>query len=78
MAWGLDNARAIFGAVLIILILWLLSENRKKFPWRLAIGAMAVQAVLVFLLFGLPASQAVLNTVISAVDGLAAATAEGT
>ncbi|WP_240007960.1 NupC/NupG family nucleoside CNT transporter [Pseudaquidulcibacter saccharophilus] len=78
MAWGLDNARAIFGAVLIILILWLLSENRKKFPWRLAIGAMAVQAVLVFLLFGLPASQAVLNTVNSAVDGLAAATAEGT
>jgi concentrative nucleoside transporter, CNT family len=78
MEWGIDNARAIGGAVLIIALCWGLSENRKVFPWRLALGAMAVQALLVVLLFGVPASQAVLNGINGAVDGLAKATAEGT
>jgi concentrative nucleoside transporter, CNT family len=78
MEWGLDNARAIGGALLIIAFCWALSENRKVFPWRLAFGAMAVQALLVILLFGVPASQGFLNGVNGAVDGLAKATAEGT
>jgi concentrative nucleoside transporter, CNT family len=78
MEWGLDNARAIGGALLIIAFCWAFSENRKVFPWRLAFGAMAVQALLVILLFGVPASQGFLNGVNGAVDGLAKATAEGT
>lgn len=78
MEWGFDNGRAIIGALLIVAICWGLSENRKVFPWRLALGAIAVQAVLVLLLFGLPASQGVLAGINSAVDGLAAATAQGT
>jgi concentrative nucleoside transporter, CNT family len=78
MDWGLDNARAILGALLIILLCWGLSENRKVFPWRLALGAMAVQAFLVILLFGFPASQGFLNGVNGVVDGLSKATAEGT
>lgn len=78
MDWGLDNARAVLGALLIVGLCWLLSENRKVFPWRLALGAMAVQALLVILLFVVPASQGFLNGVNAGVDGLAKATAEGT
>jgi concentrative nucleoside transporter, CNT family len=78
MEWGIDNARAIIGALIIIAFCVLVSENRAKFPWRLAIGAMLVQALLVFILFGIPQSQIVLNIINSAVDGIAAATAEGT
>ncbi len=78
MEWGLDNARAIVGALMIIGLCWALSEKRQAFPWALALGAMAVQAVLVILLFAVPASQGFLNGVNAAVDGLAAATAEGT
>lgn len=78
MEWGFDNGRAIIGALLIVALCWGLSENRKVFPWRLALGAMAVQAVLVLLLFGLPAAQGVLTAINGAVDGLAAATAQGT
>jgi concentrative nucleoside transporter, CNT family len=78
MDWGFDNARAIMGAILIIVLCWALSENRKAFPWRLALGAMAVQAALILLLFGLPASQGFLNGVNGVVDGLGKATAEGT
>ncbi|MEN9856308.1 MAG: hypothetical protein RLZZ157_1434, partial [Pseudomonadota bacterium] len=74
----MDNARAVLGAFLIVGLCWALSENRKAFPWRLAVGAVAVQACLVLLLFGVPASQGVLNGINSAVDGLAKATAEGT
>lgn len=78
MDWGLDNARAIFGALGIIALCWGLSENRRVFPWRLALGAMAVQAFLLILLFGVPASQGFLNGVNAAVDGLSKATSEGT
>ncbi len=78
MEWGWDNARAILGAGLIIALCWAMSENRKIFPWRLAFGAMAVQAFLLVLLFAVPASQGFLNGVNAAVDGLNAATMEGT
>jgi CNT family concentrative nucleoside transporter len=78
MEWGLDNARALLGALVILAIVWGLSENRKVFPWRLAVGAMAVQAGLILLLFGLPASQGVLNAINAGVDALARATAQGT
>jgi CNT family concentrative nucleoside transporter len=78
MEWGFDNARAIAGALLIVGVAWALSEQRGRFPWRLALGAMAVQAVLVLLLFGVPGSRSVLDAINSAVDGLAAAAASGT
>jgi CNT family concentrative nucleoside transporter len=78
MEWGWDNARAILGAGLIIALCWAMSENRKTFPWRLALGAMTVQAFLLVLLFAVPASQGFLNGVNAVVDGLNAATIEGT
>lgn len=78
MVWGFDNARAILGAFIIIGICWAISENRKQFPWRLALGAMGIQAVLVLLLFAVPQSQVVLNAINGLVDGLSLATAEGT
>ena len=78
MNWGYDNGRAIIGALLIIGFCWALSENRKRFPWRLALGAMLVQAALILVLFAIPQSQVVLNGINGAVDGVASATAEGT
>lgn len=78
MVWGFDNARAIFGALLIIGFCWAISENRKAFPVRLALGAIGVQAALVLLLFGIPQAQLVLNAINGLVDGLAIATNEGT
>jgi len=72
------NAQALLGLLVIILACWLLSENRRRFPWRLAIGAVAVQAGLVLALFAIPGSQGVLAAVTGAVDGLAQATNRGT
>ncbi len=75
--FGLENAQSLLGVVMIIALCWAMSEARGRFPWRLAVGAVAVQGALVLLLFGLPASRAVLSGAGYAVDGLAASTQAG-
>jgi CNT family concentrative nucleoside transporter len=75
--FSLLNLQSLLGLVVIVAVCWGLSENKRAFPWKLAIGAIAVQAVLVLVLFN-PASHPALNAVNGAVDGLAQATREGT
>lgn len=77
MVYSFENGRSLIGIALIILICWLLSENKKRFPLLLTIGALALQAGLVLLLFAVPNSHAVLEGVTAAVNGLAAATDHG-
>lgn len=64
------NLQSLLGLVVIVAVCWAISENRRAFPWRLTIGAIAVQALLVLALFAIPGSQAVLAAVTGAVDGL--------
>ena len=73
-----ENAQSLLGLVLVLAICWALSEDRSRFPWRLALGALAVQVALVLMLFGLPGARSVVRGINAAVDGLAAATAQGT
>ena len=73
-----ENVQALAGLALTLGLCWLVSENRKRFPWVLAIGAIVVQVGLVLLLFGLPQAQAMLRGVNGAVEGLAASTQAGT
>ena len=75
--FGLENAQSLVGIALAIGICWVLSENRRQFPWKLALGAVLVQAALVLALFGLPALRAGLQGVGHAVDGLSASTQAG-
>jgi CNT family concentrative nucleoside transporter len=70
------NLQSLLGLVVIVAACWGLSENRKAFPWRLAFGAIAVQAALVLALFN-PASQTILQGVNNAVGGLTVASAKG-
>jgi CNT family concentrative nucleoside transporter len=73
-----ENVQALAGLALTLALCWLVSENRKRFPWVLAIGAIVVQVGLVLLLFGLPQAQALLRGVNGAVEGLSASTQAGT
>ena len=73
----LENAQSLVGVALAIGLCWAISENRKLFPWKLAIGAIAVQAILVLALFGVPALRSGLAMVGQAVDGLSASTQAG-
>jgi CNT family concentrative nucleoside transporter len=76
--FNLLNLQSLFGLIVIVAACWGLSENRRAFPWKLAIGAIAVQAALVLALFAIPGSQGVLAAITGAVDGLALATNRGT
>lgn len=71
------NLQSLLGLLVIVAACWGLSENRRAFPWRLTLGAIAVQAALLLVLFN-PASHFVLTGINGAVEGLAAATRKGT
>ncbi|HEY8616941.1 NupC/NupG family nucleoside CNT transporter [Phenylobacterium sp.] len=74
---GPENVQSLAGVALVLLACWGLSEDRKRFPWKLAIGAILLQALLVLALFGLPALRAGLAGVGTVVDGLANSTQAG-
>ncbi len=88
--WGWDNARAIIGLFVIYGIAWALSENRKRFPWKIAIGSTIMMYVVILLLFWLPVLftqfnipggnvlRDGLNGMNNWIDVLIAATREGT
>jgi CNT family concentrative nucleoside transporter len=75
--FGWENAQSLVGVFVTMAICWALSEKRSAFPWKLAIGAVAVQASLVLLLFGLPAARSVLAGAGTVVDGLSGSTQAG-
>jgi concentrative nucleoside transporter, CNT family len=77
VTYTIENARSLIAVVLIILISWLLSENKARFPFFLTVGALALQAGLVLALFAIPNSQSVLSAITAGVGGLAAASDRG-
>ena len=78
LEWGWDNARAVVGIVLIAGIAWLLSENKKKFPWAITVGAVVMMYAFTLLLFGIPIIRAGLDSVNEGINVLIAATRAGT
>lgn len=76
--FGIENAQSLTGLVATMGLCWLMSEDRRRFPWRLAAGAIAIQVGLVLLLFGVPPARAVLQGATGVVDGLGASTQAGT
>jgi CNT family concentrative nucleoside transporter len=78
LQFGYLNLQSLIGLCASLGICWALSEERNKFPIRLAIGAIGLQVALVVLLFGLPQARDVVAGISSGVDALTAATADGT
>ena len=58
MEWGWDNGRAIIGLFVITGIAWLLSENKRKFPWKIVVGAVVMMYAFTLLLFGVMSTWA--------------------
>ena len=75
--FGPQNAQSLVGVALVLAICWAVSEDRRRFPWKLAVGAILTQAVLILALFGLPVLRAALQGVGFAIDGLASSTQAG-
>ena len=72
------NLQSVLGLLVIVAACWGLSENRKAFPWRLALGAIAVQIALLLLLFKVPGAQGLQHAITGGVDALDQATQKGT
>jgi len=77
MQFSPENARAAIGVLLIVAVCWLLSENKRRFPIWLTLGALATQAGLVLAVFSIPNSAGLLSGVSAVVEGLAAASDRG-
>ena len=75
--YGMENVQSLAGIVVIILLCWGLSENRRKFPIRLTIGAIAIQVVLILALFAIPQSHVLLGGVANGMSALSDATDQG-
>jgi hypothetical protein len=58
---GWANAQSLFGLMVIVAVAWALSEDRRRFPWRLVIGASILQALIVLALFAIPGAHVVLE-----------------
>jgi CNT family concentrative nucleoside transporter len=78
MEFSLESARPALAILGMLALCWVLSENRRRFPWLLAIGALGLQAGLVLLLFAIPQARPVVEGIGDAVNGLSAATQQGT
>ncbi|MEM0985144.1 MAG: nucleoside transporter C-terminal domain-containing protein [Pseudomonadota bacterium] len=78
MDWGWDNLRALGGLGLIIALAWGVSEDRSRFPWRIALGAVTLQFAFALLLFGVPLVRDLLFRANVIVDALEDATRAGT
>ncbi|MEZ6028274.1 MAG: nucleoside transporter C-terminal domain-containing protein [Hyphomonadaceae bacterium] len=76
--WGWDNGRALLGIVLIYGVCWLLSESKRKLPWRIILGATAIQVVFALALYGVPFLRVGLQNAGFIVDQLQAASRAGT
>ncbi len=71
-------AQAYGGIFVIILLAWLTSNNRRRFPLRLVIVGLAAQLLLAFLFLKVPVLQRLLMVVNDLVLAVEAATVEGT
>ena len=74
---GLQNFQSLIGLAAIIGLCWALSEDRRRFPVKVAVIALLAQAGLVLLIFGLPQARVVLDGVNAGVAALADSTQAG-
>lgn len=75
---GMLNAQSLIGILVLITACWLVSENKKKYPFLLTIGVLAVQVGLILIFFAFPQSKALLGGISGTVEALSAATRQGT
>lgn len=70
--------QAMFGIVFLLFIAWLVSEQRRAFPWRFVISGVAVHFALAALLLRLPIIRDILSTMGRGLELLSAATQTAT
>ncbi len=73
----LENSISLLGIVVLLLVAWLLSNNRRRFPWRVAGWGLGLQLFLAVILLRTPWGGAVFSGARSFVSRLLAFTDAG-
>ncbi|MCA9130638.1 MAG: hypothetical protein KDB22_26300 [Planctomycetales bacterium] len=68
---------SLFGLFALILIAWLVSSNRRLFPWRIVVGGLLLQLALAALVMLTDVGQAFFNSANNAVVGFQRFVSEG-
>ena len=71
------HLQSALGIFVILLLAWVLSENRRAFPWRTVTAGLALQAALALLLLEVPVARSALLALNGSVDALTSATKTG-
>lgn len=74
----LDNLISLLGIFVLLFVAWLLSNNRRQFPWRVAFWGIGLQLILAVILLRTPWGQAVFSGARVFVTRLLAFTDAGT
>ncbi len=70
--------RGLLGLVVLLTLAWLLSEDRRRIPWRTVIGGIALQWLLALLLIYFPPANALILLLNDGATALQNATEKGT
>ncbi len=70
--------RGLLGWLVLLALAWVLSEDRRRVPWRVVAGGLALQAALALVLIGVPAARSAVMLLNGAVTALQQATDDGT
>lgn len=71
-------SQALLGLPTIVLLAWLMSSDRRRFPWRIVAVGLAAQLLLAVLFLKVPVLQELLLVINRMVLAIEAATAQGT
>jgi len=75
--FGWENLQSLVGLALAMGLCWAFAEDKRRFPWKLAIGSLLLQLALILLLFAVPATRSVVQGLDGAVDAVGQATSQG-
>lgn len=75
MPW--PEAQSALGLVVLTFLAWMISENRRAFPWALVVVGIGLQIVLAVILLKIPPLRDALFSLTVVVDGLMRATQAG-
>ena len=79
MGWGLANLQSLVGIPALLGLAWVISPNRRAFPFRLAAGVLLFQFALALLLFAVPGvSDGFRGGITSVIGSLKAAAVKAT
>ncbi len=70
--------QAILGIMVLILLAWAISEDRRALRWRLVAGGLALQVVIALIMLKIPGSPDLFLVIARGVDALQTATQAGT